>query len=352
MTTATTTRRDRIAALDFDYAAQERVRVERCNLCGGSAFTVLTHRDRYGYPASASACNRCGLIFLDPVMTARAYGRFYAGTYRPLVSAYHGRLIDAQTIQDEQREYAVERGELLGRYLEPGRHRTLLDIGGSTGVVAQAFVRRFGVAATVIDPAPLEAAAARALGLETIHGLVEEVDLGERRFDVVIICQTVDHLLDVAGTLRRSRELLSDDGLLFVDIVDFRAAYLRNWSVEEAIKIDHPYYFTESTIAAYVRRAGFEVLRADYAADHLHVSYVARPSGPIGARDRPVEPSAPLAGTSGQRSGASSAFAEAPADHHSLGRTWSGSLEDGLPPPDDVRDLLREIRFVQNVTRA
>ena len=45
-----------------------------------------------------------------------------------------------------------------------------------------------------------------------------------------MLCQTVDHLLDVAGTLRRVRELLTDDGVLFVDIVDFRAAYLRNWS--------------------------------------------------------------------------------------------------------------------------
>ena len=300
-------RRDRIAALGFDPAAQERVRVERCNLCHGTAFTVLTHRDRYGFPSGASACSRCGLVFLDPVMTARAYGRFYAGTYRPLVSAYHGRLIDAQTIQDEQRAYAVERGDLLARYLDPGRHRTLLDIGGSTGVVAHALGRRFGLEATVIDPAPLEAAAAQALGLETIEGLVEEVDLGSRRFDVVIICQTVDHLLDAAGTLRRTRQLLTNGGLLFVDIVDFRAAYLRNWSVEDAVKIDHPYYFTESTIAAYLRLAGFEILRTDYAADHLHVSYVARPGD---------------------------------------------AAADALPPEHDVCDMLREVRYVQNVTRA
>src|SRR5918994_372958 len=108
-----TDRRDRIAALAFDYQAQERTRVERCNLCDGSVFTVLTHRDRYGFPATAAACDRCGLVFLDPVMSARAYGRFYAGTYRPLVSAYHGRLIDARTIQNEQREYAEDRGALL-----------------------------------------------------------------------------------------------------------------------------------------------------------------------------------------------------------------------------------------------
>jgi 2-polyprenyl-3-methyl-5-hydroxy-6-metoxy-1,4-benzoquinol methylase len=274
------TRLERIAALGFDYAAQPKVRVERCNLCGESVFVGLTHRDRYGYPAAASGCTRCGLVFLDPVMTSEAYGRFYMGTYRPLVSAFHGRLIDATTIQQEQREYAVERGDLLAPYLAGLSHRTLLDIGGSTGVVADAFARRFNLKGTVIDPAPLETVQAQALGLETIEGLVENVDLGARQFDVVILCQTVDHLLDTAGTLARVRQLLSPGGLLFVDIVDFRAAYLRNWSVEDAVKIDHPYYLTQATMVAYLMRAGFAVVRSDYAADHLHISYVARPSAP------------------------------------------------------------------------
>src|SRR5687767_14679381 len=93
---------------DPGRAVAIRRRPDRCNLCGASAFTVLTHRDRYGFPVTASACDRCGLVFLDPVMTAAAYSRFYAGTYRPLVSAYHGRLIDAHTIQGEQWQYAAD----------------------------------------------------------------------------------------------------------------------------------------------------------------------------------------------------------------------------------------------------
>jgi hypothetical protein len=166
--------------------------------------------------------------------------------------------------------------------------------------------QRFQVRPTVVDPAPLETAQAQMLGLETIQGLVEQVDLGERRFDLVVLCQTIDHLLDVAGTLRRLRQLLTAQGMLFVDIVDFRAAYLRNWSVEEAVKIDHPYYLTEATASAYLRRTGFDVVRSDYATDHLHVSYIARPSR-----------------------------ADATA----------------LPPQETVRELLREVRLVQNAPR-
>jgi SAM-dependent methyltransferase len=306
-TVSSGSRAERIAALAFDYVAQPRSRVERCNLCGGDAVVGLTHRDRYGYPASAAACRGCGLVFLDPVMTPAAYGAFYAGTYRPLVSAFHGRLIDAQTIQQEQREYALERGDLLEPFVTGRGYRTMLDIGGSTGVVAHAFARRFDLQATVVDPAPLETAEAQALGIRTVEGLIESVDLGNTQFDVVVLCQTIDHLLDIAGTLRRVRGLLAPNGLFFVDIVDFRAAYLRNWSVEDAIKIDHPYYLTEPTTLAFLRRAGFEVVRSDCAADHLHVSYVARPAAPVA---------------------------------------------DALPPRESVDDLLREVRLVQNARRS
>lgn len=307
--TAAGTREERIAALGYDYASQPHEAVTACNLCGASMFVVLSHRDRYGYAAQAHACGRCGLVFLNPRLTPHAYGRFYDGVYRPLVSAFHGRLIDAQTIQAEQREYAVERAELLRPFMG-GALKTMLDIGGSTGVVAHHLAREFGLRGTLIDPAPLEVEQARHLGLETITGLVEEHDFAGTRFDAVVICQTVDHLLDVRGTLSRVRQLLTAGGILFVDIVDFRAAYLRNWSIEDAVKIDHPYYLTDATMRAYLQVTGFEVVRMDYAADHLHVSYICRPETP-----RP------------------------------------DALPGVLPDAASVTELLREVRQVQNAPR-
>ena len=305
-TTIPPERAARIAALGYDFAAQPRERLSECNLCGATRLVTITHRDRYGYPAPAAACARCGLVFLDPRMTAAAYGRFYDGVYRPLVSAFHGRLIDAKSIQNEQRDYAADRAEMIRPFLRGAGLRSMLDIGGSTGVVAAHFAKEFNLEGTLIDPAPLEVEEARAFGLETITGLVEQHDFGSRRFDLVIICQTVDHLLDVSGTLRRVRDLLTDRGQLFVDIVDFRAAYLRNWSVEDATKIDHPYYLTQNTMETYLRRAGFGIAAVDYAADHLHVSYLCRLAPPV---------------------------------------------PDALPDPGAVRELFREIRYVQNAPR-
>src|SRR5688572_13242920 len=169
-TTLAPDRRARIDAIGFDYAAQAKDVVTRCNLCGATRFTVIVHRDRYRYPAEAHACQGCGLAFLNPRMTASAYGRFYDGVYRPLVSAFHGRLIDGTTIQAEQRDYALERAAFMRPYLAAAGLETMLDIGGSTGVVAGHFASEFGLRGLVIDPAPLEIEHARRLGLETATG--------------------------------------------------------------------------------------------------------------------------------------------------------------------------------------
>lgn len=274
------TRQHRIDRLGFDYLSQPKRTISSCNLCGNQTFIVLTHRDRYRYPAQAYGCKRCGLVFLNPVMTEVAYEFFYTKIYRPLVSAYHGRLIDAKTIQAEQRVYGVERAEFLKDFIESRQSRTLLDIGGSTGVVAHFFAQHFGLSATVLDPAPLEIEQAQQLGLRTITALLEDYEPKNQKFDLIIFCQTVDHLLDMTSAMNKARTLLNEGGLLFLDIVDFRAAYFRNNSIEEGVKVDHPYYFTEETVTAYLIRSGFQILRTDYAADHLHIGFVCQAAEP------------------------------------------------------------------------
>lgn len=279
MNTTITTRQERIEALGYDYSQQPKEAILPCNLCGSDQWVVITHRDRYGFPAKATTCAECGLTVLNPRMTGANYGKFYENVYRPLVSAYHGRLIDAKTIQSEQVPYAESYIEFARPFLTD-QHQTLLDVGGSTGIVAAEFIKQFGLKTTLIDPAPAETAEAIALGIESVTGFIEEWDAGDRKFDVVGLFQTIDHLLDVKATLTKLREVISDHGIFLVDIVDFRAAMLRNASVEEAIKIDHVFSLTQETAEAFFARAGFRWIRKSYSADHLHVAYVCVPTTP------------------------------------------------------------------------
>ena len=257
--TADTERAHRIAALEFDVAALEFERVTACNLCGSAHHVEVARRDRYGFAIRYAVCARCGLGFLSPRPTAAAYARFYEAGYRPLVSAFHGRVIDAETMQDEQREYARELVGFL-RHALPAPPATALDVGGSTGIVGAEVRDAFGAAVTVIDPAPDELAVAAALGLETVEGFAETADLDGRRFDLVLLCQTIDHLLDVTATLAAIRAWLAPGGVAFVDIVDVDVDTERLGAIERVVKLDHAYYLTREVSHACFAHAGLDVV--------------------------------------------------------------------------------------------
>ena len=268
----------RIRQLDYRYEERQTEAVSECNLCGSTHLVEVSRRDRYGFPAVLQLCARCGLGFLSPRLTAAEYTDFYAHVYRPLVSAYHGRLIDAHTVQEDQRAYGAELVSFLRAHL-PVAPRDVLDVGGSTGVVAGAVRDAFGSRPTVLDPSPDELAIARDAGMETIAGFAEDYDPGERRWDLVLLCQTIDHLLDVRGTLESMRRMTADDGHAFVDVLDLLIAARKQGSVEGAAKIDHPYYLTHDTAVAAFALTGFEPVAERLSADG-HWGFVLAPAEP------------------------------------------------------------------------
>lgn len=296
-------RYERIQAVGYPYDNQPRTFLETCNLCGANNWVQITHRDRYGFCAPTTVCGTCGLAVLNPRMLPGAYGEFYDRWYRPLVSAYHGRIIDAVSVQEDQKKYAHELGEFVAPFLTGRRGESFLDVGGSTGIIALYLSELFGLNPTIIDPAPDEIEEADKYGLNTITALIEDWDPAGQQFDVVGMFQTIDHLLDVHKTLVKIRQIIKPDGLFVVDIVDFRIAYLKNRSLELATKIDHPYGLTESTMEAFLARTGFSIQRRAYSADGHLVAYVCKPCEE---------------------------------DVHSL------------PDPVEVREAFREMRWVQN----
>jgi 2-polyprenyl-3-methyl-5-hydroxy-6-metoxy-1,4-benzoquinol methylase len=269
----------RIAALRYDYAAQAKEWPQSCNLCGARGHAVeVASRDRYGYPATFVVCRCCGFGYLCPRLSATQYAHFYSDIYRPLVSAYHGRRIDAETVQLEQHGYATELAAFLLPLL-PSPPQTILDVGGSTGVVASVLATGLNARATVLDPSPDELAVARAAGMETITGFVEDFDPGQRRWDLVLLCQTIDHLIDVRGTLTGLRQMVAAGGRAFVDIVDVDVLLRRTGNIERVIKIDHPYYLTRTTAIALFALTGFTIV-AERLSDDGHRGFVLAPGSP------------------------------------------------------------------------
>ncbi len=261
------TRFERVAALG--YEPRPTIRLAACPLCKGTDLEELHDVDRFGFSARSEFCGSCGFVFLNPRMAAEGYAEFYAHWYRPLVQAATGMDFSAPEIQAQHAYVAQMTCDAVAGLASHPARRTALDIGGSNGHFAKQLRDRFGYEVTVLDPSPAELAESSALGFETIQGLAEEFEFAEpRTFDVVSMVQTVDHLLDPVAVFHKAHHWLSDFGVFVVDFVDF-AYQAERQGLSDAIKTDHPLYFTRDTARLLMLSTGFEPVSEFRAEKHL-----------------------------------------------------------------------------------
>ena len=266
-----TTPEQRCREVGYNYNAQHKEPVTHCTFCGSSEQRQLATRDRYGFHARSVQCRGCGLVFLSPRLTPDGYEDFYCNWYRKLVSAYHNRRINAETIEAEQLCYAESWCNWAAPYIEKGGE--VLDIGGSTGVIASEFTRRFKTHATIIDPSPDECERAQARGHDTFCGIAEDADMSAGGWSMVTMFQTIDHLLEPGVVLMGAVDALPSGGIMLVDIVDLDRVSERV-VITGAIKIDHPFYFTRATAEMMWGSLDLVTCRLKIVGDH--VRYILR----------------------------------------------------------------------------
>lgn len=245
--------------MPFEYEAQPKEYLTACPLCREWFKQFESHitRDRNGYLVTVDTCRKCGLKFLNPRMTKGAYEAFYRdGHYRESIPGKGGIQRGAQ------KQYGYQLGWMLEPYIKGRELRTGLDVGGSTGVVAEALQDSQGLSMSLLEPSKAESEEARERGLYVIQTTLEDWEpFGP--FDLVLLCQTVDHLLDISGGLSKCRKALAEGGIFFVDFV-----------TSTHIKIDHPYYLQSKQMRMFLEDAGFKILAERVFADQRHRSMI------------------------------------------------------------------------------
>ena len=211
----------------------------KCPICGSEYGTRIAHKDRYGFDATFTLCHRCSLIYLDPVASEEEYAKFYDGDYRKLTVDYRGQ----QDIEKNQCRYGAALAQFIGHTI--GRVKSVLDIGGSTGLVAkQIEILNPGVDITVVEYNSKELAKARAMGFRTIQGGIAEIP--DEHFDLVLLCRSIDHVAKPLHAMTAIWRTINDDGYAYVDHCDWRLVAQAE-GFTKALHIDHPSNFTRES---------------------------------------------------------------------------------------------------------
>ncbi len=268
--------------------AERLVRLQRetvvfCNVCLSERHALITSRDRYGLPLRSALCLDCGLLYLVDRFTFAGYSEFYStGAYRTISSQFNGVSHTIGQVQADQVSYARILVNMLAGFVPRSREGRLLDVGGSAGIIAREVVREFGLRGTVLDPATEEVAAAQAAGLDAVIGSVEDWET-EDKFDLILLCRSIEHMFDLRLALARIRSLLKPGGLFYCDIADFMEMSRFVGAPQTFTKVDHCYWLTQSTAVDIFRMVGFDLISMNTVSGEGYVGFLLRPCEAAGA---------------------------------------------------------------------
>ncbi len=218
------------------------------NATDGEYFTT---REQFGY----FRCESCGVLFIDPVprdQLAEIYPQNYYSFCSPADS-----LVQRLKRKLDQRLFRRLLKEL------PGNTLSLLDVGGGAGWELN-WIRELDPRirfTQVVDIDPGAEATARANGHEYFCGRAEELAT-ERRFDLILMLNLIEHVEDPRSVLAKMRGLLTPHGRILLktpntDSLDARLFRHRNWAGYHCPR--HWVLFTRESLVALAGKVGLRV---------------------------------------------------------------------------------------------
>jgi len=220
-----------------------------CIVCGAAHTALL-------YPGILQ-CRECDFIFADLDLTDAELEELYQRNYF-FGDEYSDYIADKRVIQKNFRL----RLKVLDPFMDPMRHRHLLEIGSAYGFFLE-LVQSQVETATGIDITQEGVAYARdKLGLDVLKGDFLEYNFAGRMFDVVCMWDTIEHLRQPHLYLERISQYTESGALLAITTGDIGSVNARfkgdKW------RLIHPpthlHYFSRKTLARLLERYGFEVI--------------------------------------------------------------------------------------------
>ena len=206
-------------------------------------------------------CSQCQAGITAPLARGEELGAFYPGGYQPhqrLRIPAVGWAIELFLRLRGRRQLRTEPMSALSDRA-PGR---VLDVGCGRGDLS-ALLTSEGWTTIGIDPSPEACTIARERGIEAHCATLENVSLPPGSFDAVVFQQSLEHVVDPVGDLRRARHLLADHGIVVVSLPNFacweRVHFGTYWFGLELPR--HRTHFTKVSLETAFDRAGFAVER-------------------------------------------------------------------------------------------
>lgn len=244
-----------------------------CPVCEGSAASELTRGPDYEYGSLPNTfrilrCAQCGHGYLSSPPPPEQLSAIYPSSYytvNPRSPIHFDEFIHKAKIRrDVRRILSLTAGRRLASVVDLGcgDAERLAQIGERLG----GSVELIGVD---FQPDVKRSAQLADRGVRLVEANIEGdlAPLRDRGHDLIITCQTLEHLYDPASALKTIARKLAPNGLLLIETpniggVDYHLFKRRYWGAYHIPR--HFHLFTTASLARIVEDAGLSVLRQGF----------------------------------------------------------------------------------------
>jgi SAM-dependent methyltransferase len=229
----------------------------RCSICDSDDSVIFSNRDAYFEPVRNVVCKKCGLVYLNPVMSEDETRAYYA-QYRLKTI---GQVKPDENFVDLSYRLGRMRLRHVKEYLGPGRK--ILDVGCGHAHILD-LAREIGCDCVGVEPDPgFSEYARQEYGLRVYTSLFEDVELKDEHgtFDIVTFQHTFEHFRNPINTLKKVRALLKDDGVVNMDIPNLDTP--RGGFVWQDLYVEHTQTYSPRTLRLLLKKTGFEIVKLD-----------------------------------------------------------------------------------------
>jgi SAM-dependent methyltransferase len=187
-----------------------------CAVCGSAEHRVtfrqplILPENRCTYAGyDVVTCAKCGFVYADTGWSQSASDAHYAGPTKV-----------ALTLSEEgESEQDILRANNALKAIMPLVSRThrIFDVGCGTARLLGLLKQRGYEQVLGIEQSPVSLEIARAkYGVPVIQGSI--FDYEGQRFDLVVVCHVLEHIVDLSRFLVRLRELIHEDGIVYIEV--------------------------------------------------------------------------------------------------------------------------------------
>lgn len=263
-----------------------------CDLCGSENSQVLYEKNQHWVSMGNWVirneqnqiihdknvyCKNCGLIYINPRMSKQELAKFYRDDYRDTSTAPDIQISERDLFMGVYN--ALHGKEFISKNMQWETGAKALDVGCHTGSML-AHLQSIGFEPYGVEPdARASQYPKHYYGIDRItNSTIEAFDNPYGEFDLITICDCLEHVTSVTDVMVKLRSMLKPNGYLMMAIPAWQCPTI---AVCAFLSSAHTYTFSPETIRAYLKKTGFKEVAIDYSGHANTMMVLAQKADPL-----------------------------------------------------------------------